>query len=283
MQRTLQEVQKGDQEGERNEESRLGLNRELPTVVITTYNEEKNLQRLVDALLSQSVNCNIVVVDSESKDNTLEILKKCYSSRLIYKVTKCTRGQGRNIGVQMADSNFILFTDGDAIPEKDWVECMVKCLQNSDLVAGETIQEGPMRYASHDRVKLYYHGFEITAPAMNLAVRKNAFLKVKGFDSRFITAEDIDLNLKIMSEGFKGITCEGCRVIHRTRDRFLPFLKQAFWNGYGRGQLRNKNRSIWNEVRKDKIKLNEINFYWLIRNAAAVTGYVYFLIFGKRF
>ncbi len=255
---------------------------EIPTVVITTYNEVKNIDALIKSLLSQTMQCHIIVVDSESNDGTIDALKKFDTERVSFKIKKCTRGEGRNLGVEMSSSRLVLFTDGDAIPDRNWVECMSKCLNDADLVSGETVQKGIKRYASFKRVKLFYRNFEITSPSMNIGIRRDVFIKMGGFDPRFITAEDIDLNLRIISMDYKGIFCNSCKISHIARQDLRSFLKQAFWNGYGRGQLRSKNKTMWADIKKGKIDPREIGIYWLLRNLSAVLGYLSFLIFGKK-
>ncbi len=250
-------------------------------MVITTYNEEKNIGNVLKSLLNQTAECRILIVDSESTDNTARIAMEIDSERIKVIVKKCRRGEGRNIGVENAESEKIIFTDADAIPDKDWVERMSKALDENDLVAGITKQEGPKRYSKYGRVELFFKGFEITAPSMNLAVRKSFFLNVGGFDTRFVTAEDIDLNLRLVRNNARSMICRECTVVHNTRNRFVPFMKQAFWNGYGRGQLRFKNREIWESIEKGKAKRNEIDLLWFLRNASAVSGYLLFLINGR--
>jgi GT2 family glycosyltransferase len=228
------------------------------------------------------MDCCVIVVDSESTDGTFNILKNMISPRLLIKQRKCSRGEGRNFGVTIAASEIILFTDGDAKPSRNWVKNMVKALTENDLVVGKTTQNGPRRYAKFQRVKLFLNEFEITAPSMNMGIKKEAFMKVKGFDPRLITAEDIDLNLKVVKYGFKVKVCEDCVVTHDSRKELIPFLRQAYWNGYGRSQLKYKNRKNWNKIKKGETNFNEIGLIWLLRNIAAVSGYITFLLRGKK-
>ena len=47
------------------------------SVIIPTYNEEKNISKLIKALLSQSfLPDEIIISDGHSKDNTLKIVQK---------------------------------------------------------------------------------------------------------------------------------------------------------------------------------------------------------------
>ena len=53
-----------------------------------------------------------------------------------------------------------------------------------------------------DRVELYRKGVDISFPSANMAFRRYVLEKVGGFDPWFITAEDIDLNLRCVDAGF---------------------------------------------------------------------------------
>lgn len=217
-----------------------------------------------------------------STDNTMDIVKSFDSKKIVCKQKKSSRGEGRNIGVDLTDSDKVLFTDGDAVPDNKWVEGMIKILDEFHIVVGKTITEGPRRYARFRRVELFYGNFEITAPSMNLGLRRDVFIAVHGFDRRMITAEDIDLNLRVLLEGYRGASCDTCIVRHNSRNNMISFLRQAFWNGYGRSQLRYKNKSVFHKLLKGHINKTEIGIVWILRNTWAVMGYLYFLISGKK-
>ena len=251
-------------------------------MVITTLNEGKRIRNTLETLLQQTVECNIIVVDSCSTDSTEEEVRSINSPRIIFEKKRSSRGKGRNIGVDMASSNIVLFTDGDATPSKNWVEEMSNCLKTFDLVVGKTLQKGPKKYSKFKRVELVYKGFEITAPSMNMGIRRDVFLKVGGFDDRMVTAEDIDLNLRILMSDNTGTLCEKCVVTHNSRENLVSFLRQAYWNGYGRAQLKFKNKTVFNEIEKGKIEWNEVGIIWFMRNVSAIFGYLHFLLLDKR-
>ena len=84
---------------------------------------------------------------------------------------RCSRGQGRNIGVRASHGKYIIFTDGDAIPQNDWIRKMAGALDECDLVAGKTVSMESKGTSNLPRVALYFKGFEITLPSMNLGIK----------------------------------------------------------------------------------------------------------------
>ncbi|MGP6219690.1 glycosyltransferase [Caldiplasma sukawensis] len=273
MQGALQKIQERYKEREGCRESRLGMILKAD-VVITVLNEEKNISRLLEALLPQEAINRIIIVDSMSEDRTAEIVKSFKNHKIFFHQAKCSRGQGRNIGAGFSDADVLLFTDGDAIPHKNWVNEILKCMKDADVVAGSTVQVGKKTYSSLERVKLYVDNFEVTLPSMNLAYRRDLFIRIGGFDPYLITAEDIDLNIRAKISGARTILCRDAIIYHNVRENFRALGRQAFWNGYGRYQLRAKYGKKFSIVKKDKISLKSISFIWMIRNMIGIVGYL---------
>lgn len=255
----------------------MGIGEIIASVVITVKNEGKNLQQLMDALRQEKGEFEIIIIDSNSNDETRSIMERmCRENTSIKYIRQdCSRGQGRNIGVSASQGRYIIFTDGDAIPDGDWVRRMASALDEYDLVAGKTVSMEGRGSSNLPRVSLYFKGFEITLPSMNLGIKKSLFERLGGFDESFVTAEDIDLNLRAIQNGARCTICEECIVRHRSRNGIRGVIKQAFWNGYGRKQLRNKNRQVWREVEKGKITTHIRSPILILRNMAGLSGYIY--------
>lgn len=257
------------------------------SVVITTLNMADYMPDLLDSLVSQEQPFEVIVVDSLSSDNTAEIVLG-YSQNfpfvhLIQK--KCSRGEGRNIGAREAKYDHVLFTDGDAIANAFWVSNARKMFQNgSRVVAGKAIQMGYQPFEKLERVELFFDDFDVTYPSVNLGFEKKLFLDIGGFDPVFVTAEDIDLNIRAVSAGARIDYAPDCIVYHRARSTVLGFLEQAFWNGFGRKQLTRKHEKVWSHFKASEIfKPEVINFWYIIRGASALVGYFTCKIFGEQF
>ena len=221
------------------------------SIVITVRNEARNLRELFSSLMGQSRPFEVVLVDSGSTDDTPLIVKEFGKSMPIrHMVRKCTRGEGRNIGVENSNYDSIVFTDGDVTVSNDFVGSYRNLFaQGFDLIAGEIVPSGVEKFKL-ERVKLIYSGFEITRPSANLGYAKELFVRLEGFDRSFVTAEDIDLNLRAVKSGARHTICSDCIVYNKTRSNYSEFARQAFWNGYGRRQLKRKNRAIWDSIEK---------------------------------
>ncbi|MEM0156846.1 MAG: glycosyltransferase [Thermoplasmataceae archaeon] len=249
------------------------------SIVVTTKNEGKSLPLLLNSLKDQCSGHEIVIVDSESEDDTSDIVQH-YSEFLpiVFRRQRSSRGGGRNIGVKLSRGEYILFLDGDVTASPDLMASYEKSISGgADVIAGKTIPVGVERFRL-ERVKLFAGGFEITSPSANLCYRKDVFLKLGGFDETFVTAEDIDLNFRAVSSGYRADTCSNCIVNNSTRSGTGAFLKQAFWNGYGRYQLKRKHSSHWNLVTKGKPLHDSHSLVNFLRLGFGLLGYVYSIL-----
>jgi GT2 family glycosyltransferase len=248
----------------------------LASIVITVRHEAAHLPALFDSLLQQEPPFEIVLVDAMSRDGTRAIVERYaqeHPGLIRYFELPGSRGIGRNEGARRAQGNLLAFTDGDCIADSDWLAQLRKGMAHSLISAGRTIVVGRPGYANLERVELYQGGSDVTYPSCNLAYRRSLFLQLGGFDPRFITAEDIDLNLRAVQAGAHIAYVPQAVVYHHTRPTWVRFLYQAFWNGYGRKQLTEKHGVLWGHYRYRRLMEGQRSVLAWARLVAAVTGY----------
>ena len=99
------------------------------SVIIPTYNCEKFLDETLGSLTKQTFNdYEIIVVDNKSTDKTLEKVRY-YQSKdsrisIIELDANYKQGIARNIGVEKANGEYIMFVDGDDKVAPEFVEKM---------------------------------------------------------------------------------------------------------------------------------------------------------------
>ncbi len=246
------------------------------SIVITVRNEAPHLPELFDSLLRQQLPFEIVLVDAESRDGTQAVAGRyAHAHPGIIRVFEHSgsRGIGRNEGARQARAAHLVFIDGDCIADSDWLAQLRRGLAESKVAAGRTIAVGRPAWANLERVELYQGGSDVTFPSCNLAYERALFLQLGGFDPRFITAEDIDLNLRAVQSGARIRYVPEAMVYHRMRPTMLRFLYQAFWNGYGRKQLTEKHGTLWGKYRYRRLLTGQRSILSWARLTAAFTGY----------
>ena len=245
------------------------------SVVITVRNEARHISDLLDSLLVQEPPLEVIVVDAESTDDTPGIVRH-YASRFPFirlLEQGGTRGAARNRGVREAQGDVVAFIDGDCIANPFWLRELRRTLRTADVAAGRTIQIGYYAFEALNRVELEHGGYDVTYPSCNLGYWKEVFQKVEGFDDWFHTAEDIDLNYRSVDAGASIACNDDAIVYHRARDTISKFLKQAYWNGYGRKQLTLKHGSLWGSYSFRKMLRQQATFWGMLRLGTASLGY----------
>jgi glycosyltransferase involved in cell wall biosynthesis len=108
----------------------------LISIVIPTRNSSRTLDSCLSSIQNQSYsNIELIIVDSESFDNTLEIAKK-YSAKLIK--TKYKVLGARFLGLKASKGNYILYLDSDQILVNPYIiEHSLSSFSNYDMLCLE--------------------------------------------------------------------------------------------------------------------------------------------------
>lgn len=95
------------------------MNQPRFTVAISAYNIENYIQRAINSVLNQEFeNYEIIIVDDCSKDNTMQKIKEYDDSKIsVYQTKKNTKTAGgtRNVAINYAKGEYIIFLDGDDV------------------------------------------------------------------------------------------------------------------------------------------------------------------------
>ena len=104
----------------------------LVSVNIPTFNSEKTLGKTIEAVKNQTYeNIEILIVDSHSKDKTLEIAKKHKC-----KIVICEGGllEARIGGAEESKGEYVLLLDSDQILDPETVAKSVEAMKNKDCL-----------------------------------------------------------------------------------------------------------------------------------------------------
>jgi glycosyltransferase involved in cell wall biosynthesis len=253
------------------------------SVVINLLNEKRHIRDLLDSLVTQEPPFEIVVVDAGSWDGTVEIIKEYMKAHpeIVLFHKPGSRGESTNFGIMKAKGDAVATIGGDCIANPFWLKELRKSLKQNDIVAGKTINIGYHAFEDLERVELFHNGVDISYPSASMVWKKKVLDDVVGFDPWFVTAEDIDLNYRAVSKGYKFAHNPDAIVHHRTKGSFRGFLKQAFWNGWGRKQLTMKHGRLWSNYKPQRLIETSKSMWALVRLVFAVLGYLCCKFFEK--
>ncbi len=181
-------------------------NKELVSVIITTKNEELNIENCFKSIKYQTYkNIEIIVVDNDSNDKTKEIARK-YTKKVYDKGPE--RSAQRNYGmIDKSKGKYVMFLDADMILSPSIIEICVNSMGGNvialhipEIVLGKKYFSKVRRFE-----RTFYNGTSIDGARFFL---KTAFVKVKGFDENLNGPEDWDIDKKIKQMGKIGLIKE---------------------------------------------------------------------------
>jgi glycosyltransferase involved in cell wall biosynthesis len=229
------------------------------SVVIAALNASGTLGEQLDALTAQSLPhpFEILVCDNGSTDGTRQLVEhRCRIDpriRLIDASDRPGSGHARNIGVAHAHGDILAFCDADDVVTPGWLATIVNSVQDHSVVVGRaetvTLNRPWTRVARALPEGIQQAGFLPFAGAGNLAMTRQTFNKVKGFDTDLRWLEDVDLSWRLQLAGFD-LTYEPEAVVHvRLRHSIVGIFTQGAHYGYAMAQLERRyqrlNRPGW--------------------------------------
>lgn len=182
------------------------------SVVIPVYNEEKYIKNCLNSLVKQVEKPDeIIVVDNNSTDKTIEIAKK-YKNIKIIKETIQGMTPARNSGFNQAKYEIIIKCDADSVLPVDWIKNIKNDFaQNPDAVAvSMPIKLNDICLIRHSVIPFYIYMFipmvmtgfyYLIGPGY--AIKKSIWNKIKNeicLDDKEVH-EDIDISFHLKKHG----------------------------------------------------------------------------------
>jgi cellulose synthase/poly-beta-1,6-N-acetylglucosamine synthase-like glycosyltransferase len=229
------------------------------SVVIPVKNGEGRIEHCLDSLSRQDYprdRMEVIVADGRSIDGTAEIARA--RGAVVVDNPVQLVSSGRNAGVLIARGELLAFTDDDCVLPPTWLRIGVGHLADPAVAAvgGPTpipSDSGPFsrsvdllfRLASlsgHSvQSGVATPGTASDIPGGNSIYRRSALPGGPAFDEHLLTAEDVDLNLRVRSAGHRLLFAPDFVAIHHKRDSPTRLFHQIRRFAIGRCQLRAKH------------------------------------------
>lgn len=233
------------------------------TFITTVLNEEKTIEALLESLNNQTVRPDeIVIVDSESTDNTLSVISNFQFSRLQKSgtggqaisnkkvrvrviVKKGNRSVGRNTAINNSTGDIIVCSDSGCALDKNWIKEITAPFkkENADVVAGfykpvtkNVFEKCLATYTCVMSDKIDENNF--LPSSRSIAFKKIAWKKVGGYPQWLDTCEDLVFAKELKMKGFKFVFAKSAIVYWPQRKNLLEAAKQFFNYAVGDGTAR---------------------------------------------
>lgn len=212
------------------------------SVIVLNYNQAETTLECLDALehAESPLIRDIIVVDNGSSPEQVAILRKRHAGggfTLVEVGVNRFFGEGNNIGVDFAGTDFIVFLNNDAFVQPGWIEALASTMRSDPGVAavgpmflypdGRVQEVGGVALPTGDAVQIgkgavwgpdHYDTPCVVdyCSAACLMMRRSDFLKVGGFGFEWEPAyyEDTDLCLKLWTHCGKVMVNPLARVVH---------------------------------------------------------------------
>ncbi len=203
----------------------------LVSVIIVNYNGKHHLEKCLESLMNVDYEkYEVILVDNNSNDDSLEFVKNVYPSVIIIKLDKNYGfAEPNNIGAKIAKGDFLLFLNNDTKVNPNFIQEMVGVINQDPKIAicqslllkpnGEVESSGDFidtigrAYMSKEKVTEVKE--ILGARGACMMVRKNIFWELGGFDKNFFASfEDIDLSWRAWIWGYKIVLVPNSIVYH---------------------------------------------------------------------
>ncbi|MBT4066318.1 MAG: glycosyltransferase [Euryarchaeota archaeon] len=228
--------------------------------VVPVLNEGKFIKRCIDSLLAQTVPIDILVLDGGSNDGTLDHLSKYGDSIVVIDNPGKRVAQARNLALQhiSEDITHCLEIIGHSWIDPDHVEIRIKELLQVEKRIGMKIGAIGCRTKAGDSKGAIsqwvegalsspigsgggqfkpFKGCEKTKVPAFCLHRVEALRDVEGWDERFITSQDSDLSMRMISAGWQLWRSDSSCVYMHKRSTLTSWWKMSHRYGFWRTKV----------------------------------------------
>ena len=207
------------------------LNVPLVSIIIINYNGKSYLEKCLESIKKIKYdNLEIIVVDNNSTDGTMEFLVQNYPSIITLKLDKNYGfAKPNNVAAKIAKGDFLLFLNNDTEVTPNFLTELVQVLVGNNQIGicqslllkpnGEIDSSGDFI----DTIGVVYNSKEpidkireiSSARGASMIIRKELFLDLGGFDEQFfVSFEDVDLGWRTWIKGYKVVINPKSVVYH---------------------------------------------------------------------
>ena len=219
------------------------------SIIIVNYNGKELLQKCLDSLLKVNYdNFEIILVDNNSTDGSVEFITKNYPSLIIIKLDS-NKGfaEPNNVAAKISKGKYLLFLNNDTVVTPNFISEMVKVMETDKKIAvcqslllkpdGSVDSSGD--FIDHLGV-VYNSKTEIdeirevsSARGASMLVRSDIFEKLDGFDQKFfITFEDVDLCWRSWILGYRVLIIPTSIVYHEGGITIKKIKSEIAFHGF---------------------------------------------------
>jgi rhamnosyltransferase len=207
----------------------------MTTIIIPTRNAGKLILSLLKALRSQTIACEIIVIDSSSSDDTRSIAEKCGVQTIGIRKEDFDHGGCRTLAAKSAKGDILIYLTQDALPlDKNALKNLIQPFEDAAVGAAfgrQLPHPSSGVFSVHLRLFNYPEKsvvkslsdkgrYGIKTPFLSnsfAAYRRRALEEIGGFQEKLILGEDTCAGAKLLLSGYK-IAYVADAVVHHSHN-----------------------------------------------------------------
>ncbi len=214
------------------------------SIIVASYNSQDTIEECLKSILAQNYPKDafeVIVMDGESKDNTIKIAQQ-FPIKVLSIRLNCPAAY--NYAMKIVAYPILGFIDADAKVEPDWLKKVTPHLAESEVagVSGSietwNIDNPWARSIGYELKNRYRRIGKYTGriATMNLLLKKSVIEEVGGWDEKLPSQYDTDFGFRMSGRGYK-IAYEPTAVCyHFNRPTLKAFYRQQLQ--YGKNTLK---------------------------------------------
>ena len=227
------------------------------SIVIPTYNEEKDIGRTLDCLFKLRYQDKEIIVVDDSTDTTPQIVSNYVGRgvKLIRPEVRKGRCEARNIGIRAADGDVVVILNADVLLPEDFLDRIKPHYDNGydsvtvfgDVANMKTIYARYIHLTHQKKVvQGVYEQRKITLNGIywseGFSARRKLIMKTSLFPSGYVVpleaGEDVNFANELRKIGCKGIIDDTITIYHIVPDNLVEYWYIRKGRGAGTPQIR---------------------------------------------
>jgi GT2 family glycosyltransferase len=207
------------------------------SVIVPSYNSRATIAQCLGALQGQQTQCSyeIIVIDS-SNDGTGALIAAHFPQvKLVRLPSRTLPGPARNLGIQMAQGELLVFTDADCVPESQWLDKMIREQAKGESAAiGGAVLNGlplnPVAWGGYllefsERLPNFPRRHVDILPTCNVSFQRTIFERYGFFPEDLWPSEDHLFSWRLVQAGEPLLFVPSIQVRHIFRPHLKAFLQ----------------------------------------------------------